>query len=171
MTGIKILSLQHRRICSFIYSYQCVISIQSGQWRLCAECRHRRLAEATMPRLFHCFEAPSGVYQFQFFLQLWYDVLIWLPFARYLTVTNDFWSSIPGNSVDNVQFFLNYLLATYQSPRMFRHPRTNGVVVSTFSGENSTFGQGSMEKGWAFVKSELNKIVPVRSHCWDFKNE
>lgn len=44
---------------------------------------------------------------------------------------------------------------------MFRHPRTGGVVVSTFSGENCTFGQGSMENGWAFLKNELNKIVPV----------
>ncbi|KAF8911650.1 glycosyl hydrolase family 71-domain-containing protein [Gymnopilus junonius] len=70
-------------------------------------------------------------------------------------------TSIPGNSVDNIQVFRNYLSATYQSPRMFKHPRTNGVVVSTFSGENCTFGQGSMENGWAFLKSELNKIVPI----------
>ncbi|PPR06865.1 hypothetical protein CVT26_003989 [Gymnopilus dilepis] len=70
-------------------------------------------------------------------------------------------TSIPGNSADNVQFFRHYLSATYQSPRTFRHPRTNGVVISTFSGENCTFGQGSMEKGWAFLKNELNKIVPI----------
>lgn len=44
---------------------------------------------------------------------------------------------------------------------MFRHPR-GGIVVSTFSGENSTFGQDSMEKGWTYLKNELNKITPVR---------
>lgn len=44
---------------------------------------------------------------------------------------------------------------------MFRQPTTNHIVVSTFSGENSTFGQGSMESGWAYLKAELNKITPV----------
>ena len=45
---------------------------------------------------------------------------------------------------------------------MFKHPRTGGVVVSTFSGENSTFGKGTMEKGWAYAKATLGTIAPVR---------
>lgn len=46
---------------------------------------------------------------------------------------------------------------------MFRHPRTGGATISTFSGENCTFGQGSTENGWAYVKRELNAITPVRA--------
>ncbi|KAF9047688.1 glycoside hydrolase family 71 protein [Panaeolus papilionaceus] len=69
-------------------------------------------------------------------------------------------SSIPGNSPGDVQLFREYLNAHGKSPRMFRHPR-GGIVVSTFSGENSTFGQDSMEKGWTYLKNELNKITPI----------
>lgn len=43
---------------------------------------------------------------------------------------------------------------------MFRHS-SNNIVVSTFAGENCTFGQGSMENGWTYLKAELNKITPV----------
>jgi hypothetical protein len=74
-------------------------------------------------------------------------------------------SSVPGNSAGDVQLFRNYLSELYQSPRMFRHPTTGGVVISTFSGENSIFGQSSMEDGWAYLKHELNKIAPVRLPC------
>ncbi|KAJ3504028.1 hypothetical protein NLJ89_g8158 [Agrocybe chaxingu] len=70
-------------------------------------------------------------------------------------------TSVPGNSPGDVQLFRTYLSAHANSARMFHHPRTGGIVVSTFSGENSTFGQGSMEGGWAYVKSELNKISPI----------
>ena len=69
--------------------------------------------------------------------------------------------SISGNSTDDVQLFRNYTAAHSKSARMFKHPRTGGVVVSTFFGDDCTFGQGSMENGWAFLKNELNKIVPV----------
>ncbi|PPQ79164.1 hypothetical protein CVT25_002792 [Psilocybe cyanescens] len=70
-------------------------------------------------------------------------------------------TSIPGGSADDIWLFREYISANHKSPRIFRHPRTNGVVVSTFSGENNTFGRGSMENGWAYVKAELNKIVPI----------
>ncbi|KAF9477895.1 glycoside hydrolase family 71 protein [Pholiota conissans] len=70
-------------------------------------------------------------------------------------------TSVPGNTTADVQLFRDYLTDNSKSTRMFRHPWNNKVVVSTFSGENSTFGQGSMENGWAFLKSELNKISPV----------
>ncbi|KAF8161484.1 glycoside hydrolase family 71 protein [Crassisporium funariophilum] len=70
-------------------------------------------------------------------------------------------TSIPGNSAGDAQLFRNYLSQHSKSPRMFRHPRTGGVVVSTFAGENSTFGQGSVENGWAYLKNELNKITPI----------
>ncbi|KDR75488.1 hypothetical protein GALMADRAFT_247930 [Galerina marginata CBS 339.88] len=70
-------------------------------------------------------------------------------------------SSIPGNAADDIQFFRNYLGTHARDPRMFRHPRTGGVVISTFSGENCTFGKGSMESGWAHLKFELNKIFPI----------
>ncbi len=74
-------------------------------------------------------------------------------------------SSVPGSAATDVQLFRDYITANYNSGVMFRQPTTNHIVVSTFSGENSTFGQGSMESGWAYLKAELNKITPV---CWSY---
>lgn len=70
-------------------------------------------------------------------------------------------SSIPGTTAQDVHLLKAYYAPFAKNPRMFKHPRSGGVVVSTFSGENSTFGQGSMEKGWAYVKATLGAITPV----------
>ncbi|KAF5322509.1 hypothetical protein D9619_001587 [Psilocybe cf. subviscida] len=67
-------------------------------------------------------------------------------------------SSIPGNTEADVQLFRNYMEPHWKNPRMFRHPRNNRVVFSTFAGENCTFGQGSTEYGWAYLKHELQRI-------------
>jgi glucan endo-1,3-alpha-glucosidase len=42
---------------------------------------------------------------------------------------------------------------------MFRHH--GKAVISTFSGENSLFGQPSLDLAWSFVKNSLEKYVPV----------
>ncbi|KAH6910280.1 glycoside hydrolase [Coprinopsis sp. MPI-PUGE-AT-0042] len=70
-------------------------------------------------------------------------------------------SSVPGNSAGDISVIKNYFQPLAKHPRMMKHPRTGGVIVSTFSGENCTFGQGSMENGWAYVKRELNSITPI----------
>ncbi|KJA28763.1 glycoside hydrolase family 71 protein [Hypholoma sublateritium FD-334 SS-4] len=70
-------------------------------------------------------------------------------------------TSIPGSAATDVQFLRDYITPNYNSGVMFRQPATNHIVVSTFGGEYSTFGQGSMESGWAYLKSELNKITPI----------
>ena len=70
-------------------------------------------------------------------------------------------SSIPGNSAGDIQYLKAYYQAHAKDARMFKHPRTGGATISTFSGEGCTYGQGSMENGWAYVKRELNAITPV----------
>ncbi|KAJ2918338.1 hypothetical protein MD484_g2127, partial [Candolleomyces efflorescens] len=70
-------------------------------------------------------------------------------------------ASIPGDSASDVQYLRAYYQAHARDPRMFKHPRTGGATISTFSGENCTFGQGSMENGWAYVKRELSAITPA----------
>ena len=71
-------------------------------------------------------------------------------------------SSVPGNSASDINVIKNYFAPLAKHPRMMKHPR-GGTIVSTFAGENCTFGQGSMEAGWAYVKRELNAITPVRA--------
>jgi glucan endo-1,3-alpha-glucosidase len=108
----------------------------------------KRLPESTAFKLFFSF-----------------DMTYASPFSAFRHLFTPFSSSVSGNSAGDVQLFRNYLSELYQSPRMFRHPTTGGLVISTFCGENSTFGQGSIEDGWAYLKNELNKITPVRLPC------
>ncbi|EAU91889.2 hypothetical protein CC1G_04656 [Coprinopsis cinerea okayama7 len=71
-------------------------------------------------------------------------------------------SSIPGNSAHDINLVKSYYYAPHaRSRHMMKHPRTGGVIVSTFAGENCTWGQGSMEAGWDFFKRELSSIAPV----------
>lgn len=70
-------------------------------------------------------------------------------------------TSIPGNSPGDISYLRAYYQNHARDPRMFKHPRTGGAVISTFAGENNSFGQGSMENGWAYVKRELSKIAPA----------
>jgi hypothetical protein len=70
-------------------------------------------------------------------------------------------SSISGNNWEDFQLIRDYFSAFANHPRSFRHPNSQAVVVSTFSGENSTFARGNMEEGWKFVKRELSAIAPV----------
>ncbi|TFK45075.1 glycoside hydrolase family 71 protein [Crucibulum laeve] len=72
-------------------------------------------------------------------------------------------SSIPSASTSDSQYLVSYLTEFGKHARMYKYPgdSTGKVVVSTFSGENSRFGQTTMEEGWAYVKRELNKIVSI----------
>ncbi|TEB38068.1 glycoside hydrolase [Coprinellus micaceus] len=70
-------------------------------------------------------------------------------------------SSIPGNSAGDIQYLKAYYQAHAKDARTFKHPRTGGATISTFAGEGCTYGQGSMENGWAYVKRELNAITPA----------
>lgn len=45
------------------------------------------------------------------------------------------------------------------------HQHDGKVLISTFSGENSSFGQAGLDDAWSFVKNVLEKIVPVSAAC------
>ncbi|KAF9523864.1 glycoside hydrolase [Crepidotus variabilis] len=70
-------------------------------------------------------------------------------------------SSIPGHCAEDIQFFQNYISSFCNYRWYYRHPETRGAVISTFCGENCTFGQGSMEKGWAYLKAKLTRISQI----------
>ncbi|KAJ7287067.1 glycoside hydrolase [Mycena rebaudengoi] len=88
-----------------------------------------------------CFEAaPRAVSPFYFFLS--FDM-----------------SSVPSSSSGDVDLLRQYMLDFGHHPSMFRHK--GKVVVSTFAGENSTFGQDTLDAAWAFVKDSIQDIIPI----------
>ena len=70
--------------------------------------------------------------------------------------------SIQGHCNQDVQTLCNYL------SRFGRHPNQlvykGGVVVSTFAGQDCTFGCGTLERGWEYVKCELERCISRRVH-------
>ncbi|KAF9445315.1 glycoside hydrolase family 71 protein [Macrolepiota fuliginosa MF-IS2] len=70
-------------------------------------------------------------------------------------------TSIPGNATQDVCHLASYLSSLATHPRMFKHPRSRRVVVSTFSGQDCCFGQSKLEDGWSYVKRELSAITPI----------
>lgn len=70
-------------------------------------------------------------------------------------------TSIPGHSVNDIGHISSYLSLLAHHPRMFRHPSSNRIVVSAFSGENCHFGKSCLAEGWAHLKQELCVISSV----------
>ncbi|KIJ95729.1 glycoside hydrolase family 71 protein [Laccaria amethystina LaAM-08-1] len=73
-------------------------------------------------------------------------------------------SSNPGITAQDTRLLKAYYAPFAKNPHMLKHPRTGEVVVSTFSGENSTSGQGTMENGWAYAKAALDVIALVYTY-------
>ncbi|THV06172.1 glycoside hydrolase family 71 protein [Dendrothele bispora CBS 962.96] len=71
-------------------------------------------------------------------------------------------SSLPAENESDVELLLGYLEKLGHSDRMFR--LSGRVVVSTFAGERSLFGQPSLDKAWFFVKHRIQDIVGVQIH-------
>jgi len=70
--------------------------------------------------------------------------------------------SIPGHSENDTNHLVSYLSSLACHPRLFRHPRSGRVVISTFSGENCHFGKDCLDKGWSHLKQELSVFSPVK---------
>lgn len=70
-------------------------------------------------------------------------------------------TSIPGHSENDTSHLVSYLSPLACHPRLFRHPHSGRVVISTFSGENCHFGKGCLDKGWSHLKQELSIVSPV----------
>ncbi|KAJ3824780.1 glycoside hydrolase [Lentinula raphanica] len=62
-------------------------------------------------------------------------------------------SSIPSATADDIALLCQYMEQFGQSKRMFRYQ--DGLFVSTFAGENSLFGQSSLDNAWNLVKKRL----------------
>ncbi|KAJ7104559.1 glycoside hydrolase family 71 protein [Mycena crocata] len=79
------------------------------------------------------------------------------PFALFISFDM---SSIPAVASSDVNHLCKYLTAFGNHPRMFRYK--GKVVVSTFAGESSTFGQpGGLNGVWAFAKAAMEAIVTI----------
>lgn len=86
------------------------------------------------------------------------------PFKLFLSFDM---TSLPGSSRSDATFLRDLVLACADSPNQLRW---NGkVVVSTFGGENCTFGERSVSAGWRSALKD--KMPPVSgSLAWNYKS-
>ncbi|KAJ7125232.1 glycoside hydrolase family 71 protein [Mycena epipterygia] len=68
-------------------------------------------------------------------------------------------SSVPSASPDDVNLLRKYMKAFGVHPRMFRYE--GKVLVSTFAGEGSTFGQSGLNEAWKFAKDAMQDVIPI----------
>lgn len=69
--------------------------------------------------------------------------------------------SIPGETVQDALRIRDYVLRFAQHPCQLRYH--GNVLVSTFSGEKSLFGQRDLDSAWSFVKKIIRDAgVEVR---------
>lgn len=68
-------------------------------------------------------------------------------------------SSIPGKSEADVEFLRQYLDLVGHHPNQLSY--RGRALVSTFAGEQCTFGQPSFVQGWMVVRSALESVCPV----------
>ncbi|KAK7472366.1 hypothetical protein VKT23_000483 [Stygiomarasmius scandens] len=97
-----------------------------------------------MSRVADCFEAASRAGA---------RILFFLSFDM---------SSIPAETESDAQLLLEYLEKFGHHEKMFRI--SGKVVVSTFAGENSLFGQPSLDSAWRFIKQHLQDAIRIQVH-------
>ncbi|KAI0292805.1 glycoside hydrolase family 71 protein [Russula brevipes] len=68
-------------------------------------------------------------------------------------------TSIPGKSEADVEFLRQYLELVGHHPNQLSY--RGRALVSTFAGEQCTFGQPSFMQGWMVVRSALEVVCPV----------
>jgi len=68
-------------------------------------------------------------------------------------------SSIPGESETDAEFLRQYLELVGHHPNQFSYQ--GRVVVSTFAGDQCTFGQASPAAGWRVARTALERVCPV----------
>ncbi|KAF5355467.1 hypothetical protein D9758_006316 [Tetrapyrgos nigripes] len=71
-------------------------------------------------------------------------------------------SSIPAKTESDIQLLAGYLEKFANSDKMLHI--SDKVVVSTFAGENSLFGQSSLDSAWLWVKRVLRDTVGIEIH-------
>jgi len=66
---------------------------------------------------------------------------------------------IPAATKEDVEFLCGYLEMTARHPNQLLYG--SKVLISTFAGDQSTFGKASVEEGWSYARKRLEKIAPV----------
>ncbi|KDQ50875.1 glycoside hydrolase family 71 protein [Jaapia argillacea MUCL 33604] len=79
-----------------------------------------------------------------------------LPFKLFLSFDM---TSIPATCEEDVKHLAEYLKQFASHPNQFLCK--GKTMISTFAGENSTFGCSDAAAGWKYAKKVLNQIVPV----------
>ncbi|KAJ3715962.1 glycoside hydrolase [Lentinula guzmanii] len=73
-------------------------------------------------------------------------------------------SSLPSTTAEDIQFMCRYVKRFGKNERMFRYGHVPGLFVSTFAGEQSLFGQPTLDDAWNFVKDRLASAVQCSIH-------
>ncbi len=68
-------------------------------------------------------------------------------------------SSIHGESEADTEFLRQYLELVGHHPNQFLYQ--GRVLVTTFAGDQCTFGQTSFVKGWSVARAVLERVCPV----------
>ncbi|KAF5383410.1 hypothetical protein D9757_006161 [Collybiopsis confluens] len=71
-------------------------------------------------------------------------------------------SSIPSSTEEDIELLCKYLAHFGRSERMLHY--SHGIFISTFAGEQSFFGQSSLDRAWALVKNRLSAVVRSPIH-------
>ncbi|KAI0048810.1 glycoside hydrolase family 71 protein [Auriscalpium vulgare] len=68
-------------------------------------------------------------------------------------------TSIPAGEASDIELIKSYVRLFGHHPNQFRYE--GKVFISTFAGDQSTFGSASLDKAWALVKTHLEDIAPI----------
>jgi glucan endo-1,3-alpha-glucosidase len=68
-------------------------------------------------------------------------------------------SSIPGGCEEDAESLRQYLEPVGRHPNQFLYQ--GRALVSTFAGDQCTFGQNSLTAGWNLARSALEHVCPV----------
>ena len=72
-------------------------------------------------------------------------------------------SSIPSTTPADVDHLASYMARLAHHPNMFRYPDEERVVISTFAGQDATFGCSHLDEAWGMVRQRLEAHSPVSS--------
>ncbi|KAJ3936742.1 MAG: glycoside hydrolase [Lentinula lateritia] len=95
-------------------------------------------------RVSDCFAAASRI-----------EVPFWLFFSFDM-------SSLPSSTTKDIRYMCEYLERFSKSERMFHYG--HGLFVSTFAGEQSLFGQPTLDRAWSFAKERLTSAAQSPIH-------
>ncbi|KAL1662683.1 glycoside hydrolase family 71 protein [Schizophyllum commune] len=68
--------------------------------------------------------------------------------------------SIPSSTRSDVDRLASYMARLAHHPNMFRYPDEERVVISTFAGQDATFGCSHLDEAWGMVKRRLEAHSP-----------